>query len=156
MEVIGENIKKRRKELRLTQEELAKKLGYKSRTTIAKIESGENELNHTKLAAFAEALETTPLNLMEWNFNAKRHLQQIRENRDTVIIQNLLGFMGCKIEMMLSEEEHKIIGYKVEHKENSFNITVEEFYKLINSIKSYIKFTIYELIEKQSEAMRNK
>lgn len=41
MEDISKAIKKRRVELGLTQEELAKKLGYKSRATIAKIESGE-------------------------------------------------------------------------------------------------------------------
>jgi DNA-binding XRE family transcriptional regulator len=35
-----ERIKKRREELDLSQDELAQKLGYKSRSTIAKIEKG--------------------------------------------------------------------------------------------------------------------
>lgn len=34
---IGKRIKKRREELKMTQEELAVKLNYKSKTTIAKI-----------------------------------------------------------------------------------------------------------------------
>ena len=39
---IGANIKKRRYELRMSQQELADAMGYKTRSTIAKIESEEN------------------------------------------------------------------------------------------------------------------
>ena len=42
---IGENIKKRRFELRMSQQELADAMGYKTRSTIAKIESGENDVS---------------------------------------------------------------------------------------------------------------
>ena len=41
---LGDKIKFRREELQMSQEELANRLGYKSRSTIAKIESGENDL----------------------------------------------------------------------------------------------------------------
>ena len=37
---IGKRIRRRREELGMTQEELADKLHYKSKTTIAKIENG--------------------------------------------------------------------------------------------------------------------
>lgn len=57
-------IKKRREELGMSQDELAQKLGYKSRSTIAKIEKGENDITQSKIAAFAQALQTTPGNLM--------------------------------------------------------------------------------------------
>lgn len=60
------NIKRRREELKMSQTELAKKLGYKDRSTIAKIESGENDLTQPKISAFAEALQTTPAWLMGW------------------------------------------------------------------------------------------
>ena len=56
---VGTNIKKRRFELRMSQQELADALGYKTRSTIAKIESGENDINQKKLQRFAEALDTT-------------------------------------------------------------------------------------------------
>ena len=36
---VGANIKKRRFELRMTQQELAEAMGYKTRSTIAKIEA---------------------------------------------------------------------------------------------------------------------
>lgn len=63
---VGQNILKRRKELRMTQEDLAKKLGYKSISAIAKIENGMNGLNQSKLARIAEILETSPSALMGW------------------------------------------------------------------------------------------
>ena len=56
---IGSNIKKRRFELRMTQQDLANVLGYKTRSTIAKIESGENDVTQKKLYKFAKALDTT-------------------------------------------------------------------------------------------------
>ncbi|MBQ9255580.1 MAG: helix-turn-helix transcriptional regulator [Acidaminococcaceae bacterium] len=59
-----ENIRAKRIALQMTQQELAKKLGYKSTSTIAKIESGENDIPQAKLAAFASALNTTPAELM--------------------------------------------------------------------------------------------
>ncbi|MBO5589631.1 MAG: helix-turn-helix transcriptional regulator [Acidaminococcaceae bacterium] len=55
-----ENIRARRIALKMTQQELAAKLGYKSTSTIAKIESGENDIPQSKIVAFARALETTP------------------------------------------------------------------------------------------------
>ena len=56
---VGANIKKRRYELRMSQQELADALGYKTRSTIAKIESGENDVTQKKLQKFAEVLDTT-------------------------------------------------------------------------------------------------
>ena len=61
---LHENIRARRIALNMTQQELAKKLGYKSTSTIAKIESGENDIPQAKIAAFAAALDTTPAELM--------------------------------------------------------------------------------------------
>ena len=61
-----ENIKHRREELGLSQQDLADMLGYKSRSTIAKIEAGENDIPQSKIKAFAIALKTTPAILMGW------------------------------------------------------------------------------------------
>ena len=56
---VGANIKKRRFELKMSQQELADAMGYKTRSTIAKIESGENDVSQKKLKKFAAALDTT-------------------------------------------------------------------------------------------------
>lgn len=66
MSEIGANIMRRRKEMGLTQEELASKLGYKSKSTINKIELGINDIPQSKVVKFAEALETTPAQIMGW------------------------------------------------------------------------------------------
>lgn len=64
---LGDKIKFRREELQMSQEELANRLGYKSRSTIAKIESGENDLTQSKIIAFAKALNTTPQWLLDYD-----------------------------------------------------------------------------------------
>ena len=56
---VGANIKKRRFELNMTQQDLADAMSYKTRSTIAKIESGKNDITQKKLAKFAEVLNTT-------------------------------------------------------------------------------------------------
>ncbi len=56
---VGSNIKKRRFELKMSQQELADAMGYKTRSTIAKIESGENDVSQQKLRKFAAVLDTT-------------------------------------------------------------------------------------------------
>ena len=66
---LGENIKQARMKAQISQDELAKRLGYKSRSTIAKIESGENDLTQKKVAAFAKALNVSIDFLMDGNGN---------------------------------------------------------------------------------------
>ena len=63
---IGKRIRQRREALGLSQEELAQKLGYKSRSTINKIEADINDITQSKVSEFARALDTTPAYLMGW------------------------------------------------------------------------------------------
>lgn len=58
------NIKHLREEKGLSQDELARLTGYTSRSSIAKIEKGEVDLQQSKILAFAKALGTTPGKLM--------------------------------------------------------------------------------------------
>ena len=62
---VGERIKLRRLELHLSQDELAKRVGYKSRSSINKIELAR-DLPLRKVELMARALETTPGYLMGW------------------------------------------------------------------------------------------
>lgn len=63
---IGYKIKARREYLGMSQKELAEKMGYKSHTTIAKIENGTNDVVQTNVVKFAEVLNTTIAYLMGW------------------------------------------------------------------------------------------
>ena len=66
LDEIGKRIKDRREELYYTQEELAKRLGYNSKASISRIESGKQNLTQTKISAIAEALNTSPAYLLGW------------------------------------------------------------------------------------------
>ena len=66
MPEIGKRIRSRREQLGMTQEELASRLGYKSKTTIAKLENGTNDIVQSKVTEFAKVLDTTPAYLMGW------------------------------------------------------------------------------------------
>ncbi len=63
---IGKRIKDLRLRQNLSQEELAKKLGYKSRSTINKIELGINDVSQTTIMKLSDVLNTTPGYLMGW------------------------------------------------------------------------------------------
>ena len=71
MSTIGNNISRIRKDLGLTQEDLAKMMGYKSKSTINKIELGINDIPQSKIVQFAEVLRTTPAELMGWDEDNK-------------------------------------------------------------------------------------
>lgn len=62
---IGDRIKQRRLELGLSQDEVAKKVGYQSRSSINKLENSRN-LPLTKVEMMAKALECSPGYLMGW------------------------------------------------------------------------------------------
>ena len=62
----GDRINKIRTEKGMTQDELAKAVGYKTRSAIAKIESGERDAPQTVIVALAKALGVTPSYLMGW------------------------------------------------------------------------------------------
>lgn len=63
---IGTRIKNKRIEKGLTQEELAKKMGYKNKSTINKIENGINDVSQKNIYKFAEVLNTSIAYLMGW------------------------------------------------------------------------------------------
>lgn len=73
MSNIGKNIMKRRKELKWTQEELATKMGYKSKSTINKIELGINDIPQSKIAKFSEVLGVSIGYLMGWRDEIKEN-----------------------------------------------------------------------------------
>lgn len=60
----AENIKKHRELRSWSQEELAEKMGYKDRSTIAKIESGSSDLTQTRIASFAKIFGISAADLM--------------------------------------------------------------------------------------------
>lgn len=64
---IGQRIRLRGEELNMSQDELAKRIGYKSRSSINKIELDLYSLRQAKIKAIADALDTTPSYIMGWD-----------------------------------------------------------------------------------------
>lgn len=78
---VGERIKNRREELGLTQLDLAKRLGYKDRSTIAYIEKDGGRLSIPKLQEFARVLGVTPEYLMGLDDEEKEsHIEMFKTN----------------------------------------------------------------------------
>lgn len=66
---LGDRVRKKREEMNLSQEELAERLGYKSKTSIHKIEQGLTDLPVSKVKQLAKVLDVTAAYLMGWDHN---------------------------------------------------------------------------------------
>lgn len=90
---VGDRIKQRRTELNMSQEELARKIGYKDRSTISYIENGGNNFPIAKVQAVAEALNTSPQWIMGWDDDdtdpREQLLQEAFDNPDRRILFSL-------------------------------------------------------------------
>lgn len=86
---IAENIKKRRIELNLSQQDLANAMGYKSRSTISKIEAGENEVPETKIPRFARVLDTT-VDYIKTGVESKNLSLRIAKGEDSISHKNVV------------------------------------------------------------------
>lgn len=71
MEKTGDLVKRRREELGLSQDELARLLAYKHKTSINKIEMGKAGIPRAKLPEFARVLGVDIAALAEWDENRK-------------------------------------------------------------------------------------
>ena len=61
---VGDLIRERRLVLGLSQEELAKRMGYTSRAAVSNIENSKEDITVTRLMKIARALNTTPSKLL--------------------------------------------------------------------------------------------
>ena len=90
-----------RKQLGLTQEELAKRMGYKSKSTINKIELGINDIPQSKIVQFAEVLGTTPAHLMGWSEKKKSPEEPILSEGENMLLELFRQIPEDKQELVL-------------------------------------------------------
>lgn len=98
METIYNRIEKRRKELGISQEELAGLVGYKEKSSISHIEKGHKDIPQSKIMAFAKALKTTPSYLMD-GYDLETIYNQILNMNDfdqMLLINRLIKLMEEK------------------------------------------------------------
>lgn len=109
---IGQRIKARRNELKLSQRELCEKMGYSNHSTIGKIETGKVDIPQSRIVQFAEVLGVSVAYLMGWDNQiqieikedpmnwADLHFEMVADKDLTEIYQDL---------KLLDERERKII-----------------------------------------------
>ena len=82
-QMIGDRIKERRTELGMTQDELAKRIGFKSRSSVNKIELGKTDLSTPQIKSFADALGVSPVWLLDMDDQFfKDHPPNLDENTE--------------------------------------------------------------------------
>ena len=100
---IGNKIRERREELGMSQDELAVKMGYKSRSTIAKIEKGVNDVVQSNIVKFAEVLSTTPAYLMGWLDNVEEKPVETAHKLADLFLGFELKETDSEVALMLEE-----------------------------------------------------
>lgn len=80
---IGERVKQLRQQKGMTQEELASRLGYKSKSSVAHIENGR-DIPRSMVVRLADILNTTPSFLMGWE-QENAPIMQGKHDRSAVI-----------------------------------------------------------------------
>ena len=103
------NIKRRRQQLKMTQTDLALKMGYADKSMIAKIEKGNVDLPQSKILAFANVLETTPGELMGWDYEAEPTETVDNIYRLDKIKLPMLGKVACGEPIFADEDRESYI-----------------------------------------------
>lgn len=124
------NIKKYRKQLGITQQDLALKAGYKDKSMIAKIEKGLIDLPQSKITIFAQIFQISEGELMGWSEDKDNDIPEFIYTFDEMItkehsysLQIIGGF--CKTRRIEKEFTEKYVAEKA-HIELSEYIEFEE------------------------------
>ena len=88
---IGKRIMERRQQLGWTQEDLAFRMGYKTKSAINKIELGINDVSQSKVVKFAEVLNTSIAYLMDWEEDMKKDPVGMAERHIEILMDEDIG-----------------------------------------------------------------
>ena len=115
MKTTGQRIKERREALGMSQDELAAKVGYQSRSAINKIETNpKREVKPTKLKEFASALQCSVPFLLGWEDQDPKELASILADSEIIEISKMYyklnsmnrEFVKGTIEMLIKKQEN--------------------------------------------------
>ena len=107
---IGDRVKALRLKKGLTQEELAEKLGYRSKSSVAHIENGR-DIPRSMIVQLSEILDTTPAYLMGWE-DSEGSLFNKYDNIHPIQLKKipLLGEIACGEPIWADEDkEHYVM-----------------------------------------------
>lgn len=146
-------IRIRREELGMSQQDLAKRLGYKSRSSINKIELGENDIPQSKIAAFATALETSEAWLM--GYEEKQPYQEVTDKIYALDYQ--LKLLGWSYKIMVEgnpkTDKHPTTYALFEKEGTPFKVSGDDFNLLVNDSLEFLNNRLQELFEKYTQGL---
>lgn len=140
------NIKRLREEKGMSQDSLAKLTGYTDRSSIAKIEKGQVDLQQSKIELFARALGTTSQELMGWadpggETDSEYQLFQNLFKRQGV----RLGYCGSPAPVG-SDAESPFYTLQAADKAD-YRISSQEYHSLTREIDSFVRFRLNDLTD---------
>ena len=153
MSTIGNRIKTRRTELGYTQEDLAKKMGYKNRSTVNKIEKSDN-LPLRKVGELAKILQVTPSYLMGWD------MEFTQNNNQGTISNNIGSDTGHNMDSNNSYTTNNYYSspcekHAVNHEIEATINSKECFFKVLDCLRDMTDEQLLEVL-KYSEYVLNK
>lgn len=113
MSEIYNRIRMKRQELGWTTDELAKRMGYKDRSSISKIESGKADIPQSKVKAFAEVLGTTVswlLGIDESENSAPRPIPKGFSPMPEMVQVPLIGSIACGTPILAEQNIKSYVG----------------------------------------------
>ncbi len=133
---IKDRIKQRREQLGMTQEELAHRLGYKSKATINKVELGINDSAMRRIDDYARALQTT----RGWLLGDEEQIQ-----RDTFRshLDAQLSLMGYDVQ---ADEAEGIV--TITRKGVTYEVTMEDLDGIAASSETFLQFQLQQLLSR--------
>lgn len=134
--LVGLNIKKARKAKKMTQKELATKIG-RVESSIRKYEKGDVEIPTSILEQIAKILDTSLLSLIGQSNNA------MANSTNHNIFLDLLLQMGYTI--YFDDPEHKLFFKKPDG--NIYIINREDLDKIYDTAEAYIRYNIDRTLE---------
>lgn len=106
---VGERIRAARENQGLSQEDLAKKLGLKDKSSVCKIEKSGDNISTKSIKKYASVLSIKPSELMGWDFVAENHYS---EDDSELIKEDLRAYYEEleKTSMKMIESEQEQLG----------------------------------------------
>lgn len=108
MSELSARIRLRREALGISQEELAQRMGYRSKSSITKLEKGINDIPHSKVEELARALETTPAYLL--GLEAQTSPPPGFETLPAMVMVPLIGSIACGTPITAEQNIESYIG----------------------------------------------
>lgn len=149
MSIIYKRIRERREELGLSQDDLAKRMGYKSRSSINKIEMGTNDIPQSKIDAFAVALDTTAAWLMGYDSAEEKKFHSVESVAYRITtLMNFRDLSMADLARLTQTDEEELYDYIHNTPDSKFNYNDKKLHEIakaldVNGIDVFFGFNTF-------------